>query len=207
MSDAILLVDDEPSVLSAITRALRGEPYEVVSELSGELALERMAAKQFKVVVSDERMAKMQGSEFLAIVRYRYPGTVRILLTGHATLDAAVRAVNEGGIYKFLNKPWQDHDLKMTIRDALLKHDTEQEAWSIFGLLQQQRHGVADLEKLHPGISKLERDQEGNLVLPELSDDALKDLRKQCESIFMGIDSAADPAETVRGILMRKIVN
>ncbi|ACD95286.1 response regulator [Trichlorobacter lovleyi] len=210
MSDTILLVDDEPSVLSAITRALRGEPYEVVSELSGELALERMAAQPFKVVLSDERMARMQGSEFLAIARSRYPGTVRILLTGHATLDAAIRAVNDGGIYKFLTKPWQDNDLKQAIRDALLKHDTEQEAWRLFGLLQQQ-HDMDDLEKLHPGISRLERDQEGNLMLPELSDDALNDLRRQCEKAFLDLDpasdSASDPADMVRGMFLHGIRN
>ena len=64
MSDAILLVDDEPSVLSAILRSLRGEDYEVLSELSGELALERMSERPFKVVVSDERMASKSALEF-----------------------------------------------------------------------------------------------------------------------------------------------
>jgi two-component system, probable response regulator PhcQ len=204
MSNAILLVDDEPSVLSAICRSLRGEPYEIITELSGEMALDRMQQQPFKVVVSDERMARMQGSEFLSIVRNKFPGTVRILLTGHASLDAAMRAVNEGGIYKFLVKPWDDKALKETIREAICKHDAEQEAWSIFGTLQQKQHDVDLLEMAHPGISHIERDSEGSLILPELSDNELEALRRQCELAFIGSDPALDPAEQVRDMLLQK---
>lgn len=205
MSDAILLVDDEPSVLSAILRSLRGEDYEVLSELSGELALERMSERPFKVVVSDERMARMQGSEFLAIVRRLYPGTVRILLTGYASLEAAMRAVNEGGIYKFLTKPWSDTDLKQAIREAISKHDAEQEAWRLFGLLQKEKHDIAQLEIYYPGISHLERDIDGSLILPELSDDDLEELRTQCEQTFIGKAPTTGTAELVGGMLLQKI--
>lgn len=206
MSDAILLVDDEPSVLSAILRSLRGEDYEVVSELSGELALERMSERSFKVVVSDERMARMQGSEFLATVRRLYPGTVRILLTGHASLEAAMRAVNEGGIYKFLTKPWSDTDLKQAIREAIIKHDAEQEAWRLFGLLQKEKHDIAQLEMRYPGISCLERDSEGSLILPDLSDEELDVLRRQCELAFAVGEPALTTTNQVHTMLLQKFI-
>lgn len=205
MSDTILLVDDEPSVLSAISRSLRGEPFEVESELSGEAALMRMAQQTFKVVVSDERMARMQGSEFLAIARKNYPGTVRILLTGQASLDAAMRAVNEGGVYKFLLKPWDEKELKQIIRDAIIKHDTEQEAWRIFGKLGKQQQDLDRIEQHYPGISKLDRDAEGSLLLPDLTDDELEMLRIQCEQSFLGENPSADVVMQVSGMLMQKI--
>lgn len=204
MSDAILLVDDEPSVLSAITRSLRGEAYDVVSELSGELALKRMKEQPFKVVVSDERMARMQGSEFLSIVRRKYPGTVRILLTGHASLEAAMRAVNEGGVFKFLVKPWDDKALKQVIREAVSKHDAEKEAWRIFGTLQQQKHDLDGLESEYPGISHLERDAEGTLLMPELSDEELDALLWQCEQMFHGITDPSGAAGQMQELLMQR---
>lgn len=206
MSNTILLVDDEPAVLSAISRSLRGESYEIVSELSGEVALEQMEEQPFKVVISDERMSRMQGSEFLSIVRKKYPGTVRILLTGHASLDAAMRAVNEGGIYKFLVKPWDDKELKATVREAICKHDTEQEAWRIFRTLQQKQHDVRLLEMQHPGISCLERDSEGSLILPDLSDEVLDTLRRQCELAFVVGEPALSTTNQVRTMLLQKFI-
>ena len=203
MSDAILLVDDEPSVLSAISRALRYEPYDVVTELSGERGLERLAEQPFKVVMSDERMALMQGSEFLGIVRKRYPGVVRILLTGHASLDAAILAVNEGGIYKFLTKPWDDEEIKYTLRGAIKKHDDEQDAWRMFGLLQQKQLQLADLEGDFPGISRLERDAAGSVLLPDLSEDELDSLRSQCEQLFMGQHPDIPASYLLQGMVRR----
>ena len=193
MSDSIMVVDDESSVLSALTRSLRNEPYEVLSEPSGEAALERLKTAEVKVVISDERMLNMQGSEFLSIVRKQYPAAVRILLTGHATLDAAMRAVNEGGIYKFLTKPWNDAELKQVIMEAIQKHDAEYEAWKIFSLLKQERSELERLEDDFPGIGRLERDEAGKLVLPDLSDDEIELLRVQCERSFAA-DSVPDKA-------------
>lgn len=203
MSDAILLVDDEPSVLSAIIRSLRGEEYEVVAELSGERALVRMAERTFKVVISDERMARMQGTEFLSIVRMKHPGTVRILLTGNASLHAAIRAVNEGGIYKFLAKPWSDFELKQAVREAIIKHDTEHNICKNSGMLKKEPQNLDQLEVNYPGISRLERADDGSLILPELSDEEMERLRIQCEQSFAGT-SSPNTARQVRGALLQK---
>jgi len=70
-------------------------------------------------------MARMQGSEFLSIVRKKYPGTVRILLTGHASEEATMKAVNQGEIYRFFTKPWDEDELKSAIRSAIDKYNLE----------------------------------------------------------------------------------
>jgi DNA-binding NtrC family response regulator len=98
----VLLVDDEPEVISAIKEALFHEPYEIVGIGDPVEALRLLANKPFDVVVADEKMPNMGGAEFLAAVRRDFPATVRIILTGHATVGSAVRAINEGSVYRYL---------------------------------------------------------------------------------------------------------
>ncbi|MEI7672809.1 MAG: response regulator, partial [Deltaproteobacteria bacterium] len=121
--DTILLVDDEPYVLSALTRALRNTPYQVFTAASGSQALEIMGTTTIKVIVSDEQMKGMQGTELLAEVQRRFPHTLRIMLTGYGTLEAAMQAVNEGGIYRFLAKPWDDAILLIALSAATEKYN------------------------------------------------------------------------------------
>ncbi|MEI7671004.1 MAG: response regulator, partial [Deltaproteobacteria bacterium] len=123
--DTILLVDDEPHVLSALTRALRDTPYQALTAESGSQALAIMETTTIKVIVSDEQMEGMQGSELLAEVQRRFPHTLRIMLTGRGTLEAAMRAVNESGIYRFLTKPWDDAMLRLALSEATEKYNME----------------------------------------------------------------------------------
>jgi DNA-binding NtrC family response regulator len=135
----------------------------------------------FKVIVSDERMIGMQGSEFLAQVRSVYPTTIRIMLTGHATLEAAMKAVNEGEIYRFFSKPWNDHDLKFAIRSAIEKFDLEAENRRLLATIQQQSLEIKVLEKRYPGISRVEKDDRGVFVLPDISEEEIKVMLVECE--------------------------
>ena len=98
--DTILLVDDETQVLSALTRVLRETGAQVLTAESGPQALSVMETAEVKVIVSDERMPGMKGSELLSFVRQRSPHTIRFMLTGHSSLEAAMQAVNEGEIYR-----------------------------------------------------------------------------------------------------------
>ena len=126
MQPRVLLVDDEPHVTEALKRVLREEAYDIRTASSARTALQILARETVDVVVSDERMPGMSGSEFLATVRRSYPNTVRILLTGHANLEAAVRAINEGEIYRFLTKPCKEADLTRAIEHALRRKEQEQ---------------------------------------------------------------------------------
>jgi DNA-binding NtrC family response regulator len=181
MKNRILLVDDESNVLSALKRALFDEPLDITSVTSAEEALVILKADSFKVVVSDERMLGMQGSEFLAQVKINYPDTIRIMLTGHATLEAAMKAVNEGEIYRFFSKPWDDHDLKFAIRGAVEKYDLEAENRRLLATVKQQSLEIKVLEKRYPGISRVEKDDRGVFVLPDIPEDEIQDMLAECE--------------------------
>ena len=181
IKNAILLVDDESNVISALTRSLFDEPYEILSELSGEMALETLRKTTVKVVISDEKMARMSGSEFLSQVRELYPYTIRIMLTGHATLDAAMRAVNDGEIYRFFGKPWDDTILRFAIRSAIEKYDLEEENRRLLQTVRRQSLEFRLLERRYPGISRVEKDSTGNFVIPDISEDDLRKIILECQ--------------------------
>jgi len=181
MNSKILLVDDEIYVLSALKRVLGEEPYEIHSATSGEQALEIMQTHVFKVVVSDERMTGMQGSEFLSLVRERSPGSVRILLTGHATLDAALRAVNQGEIYRFFTKPWDDTEIRLAVRLAVEKYDLERENRRLLSTIKRQSLEMKVLERRFPGITRVGRDSQGSLVLDDMPEEEIRRLINMCE--------------------------
>jgi C4-dicarboxylate-specific signal transduction histidine kinase len=117
----VLFVDDEPDVLESLADVLY-QDYEVLTAVGGAAALEILAEVRVPVVVSDMRMPGMDGATFLGKVRERAPGAVRMLLTGHADLDATVRAVNDGGIFRFLTKPCPPAAMRKAVADALEQH-------------------------------------------------------------------------------------
>lgn len=181
MKDTILLVDDEANVLSALTRALIDDPYEILTASGGRQALEIMEGKTIKAIVSDERMVGMQGSELLAEVRRRSPHTVRILLTGHAILEAAMRAVNEGEIYRFFTKPWDDTQIRFALLSAVEKFNLEAENRRLLATVKDQAMEIKVLERRYPGISRVEKDSRGTFVLPDIAEDEIASLIAECE--------------------------
>lgn len=119
----LLLVDDEPGVIKALTRVFRQENYEVVSAANGNEALEQLRTNPVQVVISDYLMPGITGAELLRKIKSLYPDTIRIMLTGHADTGAVMGAINEGAVYKFILKPWNDDDLRITVALALEQHD------------------------------------------------------------------------------------
>ena len=115
----LLLVDDEPAILSALRRLFRLAGYRILTAESGAEGLELLAAQAVDLVISDMRMPEMDGATFLAAVRQHSPETIRILLTGYADLSSTVAAINEGEIYRYVAKPWNDQDLTLLVHDAL----------------------------------------------------------------------------------------
>lgn len=120
----LLLVDDEPNILSSLSRLLRREGYTILKATSPIEAFELLAKHPTQVVISDQRMPEMSGTEFLSRVRQLYPDTVRLVLTGYTDLESVTGAINRGAIYKFLTKPWDDDQLREQIREAfrMAKH-------------------------------------------------------------------------------------
>jgi len=114
----LLIVDDEPNILNALSRLLRREGFQILTAASPLDAFEHLAKQPVQVILSDQRMPDMSGTEFFARVRQLYPETIRIILTGYTDLDSVTGAINRGAIYKFLTKPWDDDQLREEIREA-----------------------------------------------------------------------------------------
>lgn len=180
MTQRILIVDDEVHVSKALRRALIDEEYEIVTAQSGLEALQLMGEGEFQVVISDERMPGMQGSELFATLSLRWPETIRILLTGQASLDAAVRAVNEGEIYRFFTKPWNDLELRLAIRTGIDKYALEIKNRKLLALVRNQELRLRTLAGSATIVKTKDRDQDGSFHLPELTDSEISELLQEC---------------------------
>ena len=151
MKPKILLVDDEPSITQALTKRLRQEDCDILSAPSAEEALQILAREQIDVVVADEQMPGMSGSQLLAVVSREYPDTVRIILTGQANLEAAVRAINEGRIYRFLEKPCDGQELAAIIGEALQRrpgHSTGSQSDTAGAVIADDAAGDSNLPRI-----------------------------------------------------------
>ncbi|TAK63297.1 response regulator [Methylobacter sp.] len=127
ISRIILLVDDEINIINALKRTLRCDNYTILTANSGEEGLALLAMHEVGVIIADQRMPHMTGVEFLRKVKTLYPKTLRIVLSGYTELESVTSAINEGAIYKFLTKPWDDDLLRDNIRNAFQHYEMEQE--------------------------------------------------------------------------------
>jgi FixJ family two-component response regulator len=114
----LLLVDDDPAILSLMNRMLRHEGLRILTAESGEQALNLLASNQVGVVIADQRMPHMTGVELLGRVKGLYPNTVRVVMSAQVDVDTVTEAINQGSVYRVLAKPWEDDVLRDTIRDA-----------------------------------------------------------------------------------------
>lgn len=142
---AILLVDDEPNILSALRRSLRSLGVRILAAGSAAAGLEVLEQEPIDLVISDMRMPQMSGAEFLAQVAARWPAAVRILLTGYADMESTIKAVNEGRIYHYLSKPWDDHELSLLVRNALERKALHDERARLTLLLEEKNTRLSEL--------------------------------------------------------------
>ncbi|WP_319244984.1 HD domain-containing phosphohydrolase [uncultured Propionivibrio sp.] len=141
----VLLVDDEPNILSSLRRLLRPTGYRTLIAESGRAGLEILEKEHVDLVISDMRMPEMDGARFLEEVRNRWPEVVRILLTGYADISSTIAAINRGEIYRYISKPWNDHDLLLVIREALENSRLRGENERLLALTQAQNEALKDL--------------------------------------------------------------
>jgi DNA-binding NtrC family response regulator len=179
-ADTILLVDDEPNVSNALKRLLMREPFKIFTATSGEAALKMMAEHAVDVVVADEQMPGMCGSQLLAVVRRRYPRVVRFILSGQATLDAAVRAINEGEVQRFFLKPCNPVDLCAAIKQAILNQQLAEQSRHLLRAFQEQTAMNDGLKREDSQLLRLDTDTQGDLVFdPEDADGDVSELLEQ----------------------------
>lgn len=138
----VLLVDDEQNILSSLRRLFRPEGYRILLAGNGQEGLDVLTQEPVDLVISDMRMPVMDGAQFLEQVAMRWPGTMRILLTGHADITSAIAAINKGSIYKYIGKPWEDNDLKLNVKHALDAKFLEQERKRLEILTRQQNDAL-----------------------------------------------------------------
>ena len=170
MQHTILIVDDEPTVTAVLRDALSREPYVILSAGCAEEALPILEREEVDVVISDEKMPGMSGTEFLAVVRKKYPDSIRMILTGHASLESAVRAINEGEIYRFFTKPCNVLDIALTVRKSLQRRDFKKESQRRLRLQQHQFAMIKNLERQYPGITQVNRDAKGEILIDDTVD-------------------------------------
>ncbi|HEU4375137.1 MAG TPA: response regulator, partial [Telluria sp.] len=114
----LLYVDDEVNLLAAIKRAMRQKGYRVLTAAGAAEAFEILATVEVGVIVCDQRMPGMSGTEFLSRVKHMYPHVTRMVLSGYTDLQSVTDAVNHGAIFKFLTKPWNEDELAEAVRDG-----------------------------------------------------------------------------------------
>ena len=119
---AILIVDDEENILRSLRRQLVDLDYTVLTVSSGSQALELLDSREIAVIISDQRMPEMTGTQFLSLAKEKNPDTVRILLTAFCDMKDTVEAINKGEIYRYLSKPWAEDELKLTVCEAVERY-------------------------------------------------------------------------------------
>lgn len=176
MQQRILLLDDEEHVLSALKRMLRvgfGAELRVETTVDPELALAKLKESHFDVVVSDFRMPLMNGSEFLALVRYIQPHAVRMILSASSDFDSLMQVVNDVEIFRYLVKPWVEKDFIDHVRQALERAGQQRYERELADVGRQQFNELSSveiekkrLEAIEPGITRVEWGPQGEVLLP-----------------------------------------
>jgi len=163
----VLCVDDEMNVLSSIRRELRSETYDVLVASSGQEGLDKLFDSEVAVVVSDMKMPSMTGADFLSQVREIWPDTYRILLTGYADIETVTSAVNQGGIHRYIVKPWEAPVLRSAIAEGIERNYLIKENSRLQAEVIEQN---AELETLNRSLEAkvVERTSELERVYREL---------------------------------------
>jgi CheY-like chemotaxis protein len=155
----ILCVDDEPGIVRSIRRILKAEPVNVLLAASGPEALEILRKQSVALILTDYRMPEMNGIEFLEQAAPLCPDAFRMILTGYAEAHVLVEAVNRGQIYKILYKPFQEEDIKLTVRSGLEHHARNRENRALLEELGQRNKQLAILnQKLKSGLEGTQAD-------------------------------------------------
>ena len=143
----VLFVDDEANILKALQRLLRNEPLNVLTATSPQEAIQLLESTPAQVVVSDQRMPDMSGVDLLSTIREHQPEMVRMMLTGYTEMNIAVEAINRGEIYRLITKPWNDDELKATLRQAFDHYDLKAEIKRLNLVTREQNFELQDMNR------------------------------------------------------------
>ena len=154
----ILIVDDEVRILSALKRLLRREPYRLATVSSGEEALALLDQQKVDLVLSDFRMPECNGLELMAMIQAQHPETCRILMSGNADFQLVIHGINEGLIEQFVEKPWADEALKISLSKLIAAHQLQIKNKELLATVQAQNLLLSqESEKVQREIRQKER--------------------------------------------------
>ncbi len=181
----LLLVDDEPNILASLKRLLRRDAYHILTAGSGQEGLDVLASHAVDVIVSDQRMPGMLGADFLRKAKLLCPQTIRIMLSGYTELQAVTDAVNEGAIFKFLTKPWDDHQLREHIAEAFRLKGIDDDN---VRLNEQLREANLALAAANAAMQALVRQQQHQISRDEVSLGIARELLQFLPLPVIGLD-------------------
>ena len=181
----LLLVDDEENIVSALKRLVRRDGYHVVTASNGLQGLQRLAEHEVDVILSDQRMPGMTGVEFLRRAKELYPDTVRMVLSGYTELTSITDAINEGAIYKFLTKPWDDERLRVHIEEAFKHKEMVDENRRLGNAVQ---HANQELAQVNERLQKLLKAQHEQIHREETSLVIARELLENVPAPVIGFD-------------------
>ncbi len=177
----LLIVDDEPNVLNALRRMCQNNAIlpaipdpSITTFTSPMQAVKYVCEHRVDLVISDYRMPDMDGAAFLTRVKELQPDTARIILSACTDMDGIVRAINHAGIFRFVSKPWSDHDLKVVILEVLAHRKLlienrrlADEVRSQRGVISRQQLELQRLEMESPGITQVHWTDDGGVMLQD----------------------------------------
>ena len=179
LNHTVLIVDDEDFVLNSLKRLLKDEAYLLMTTTNPKDVFDIIKKKRISLIISDHKMPEMTGVELFKIIKKIDPHIIRIILSGKADMQDTVRAINEGEVFRFITKPWDDEDLKITIRHALMQYDLWCYNRYLAHAVKQQKNTLTELEKQYPGITKGPEGKKGVYYIRE------EDLPNSMEELVM----------------------
>lgn len=185
-TSTLLIVDDEENILRSLNRLFRPQGYRVITAGSGAEGLEILEKTEVDLVISDMRMPEMPGDQFLEQVAERWPQVMRILLTGYSDVESTISAINKGGIYKYISKPWEENDIKISVRRAL-----EQKA--LEAVVHRQNLELKALNNsLEARVQERTEELKQIVMMLELAHDSLKQAYEDTITTFSNLIEARE---------------
>lgn len=204
----ILLVDDEESILSSLRRLLRPDGYRILVANGGAVGLELLEKNDVDIILSDQRMPGMTGVEFLRQVKLSYPHTVRMVLSGYTELQSITDAINEGAVYKFLTKPWEDGLLRANIEEAFRYKELNDENWRLNLEVENANKRLAQSNlTLQEALAVKERNLELNEMVLSIAQEVLQCIPYPVigldnENVIVFANSEASSVLNANGLLL-----
>lgn len=165
MAPTVLFVDDSSDLLRALERQFRGDVFRILTTTSAADALRLLGEVEVQVVVVDERMPQMRGSELVELIQQRFPRVVNIMLTGNPSVELLQSLVNDQSVFRFLTKPYRPEVLRRAIVEAIDQFSVSTLCNRVIEGLEQRSGELRRLERSYPGISHVRRARDGAVVL------------------------------------------